>query len=157
MPLLSEPDRQTVRTHLTSISHRVTVLFFTQTFDAPESVTIARQVVDEVASLNDQISVDEVNLILDKERAAQFGVDRVPAIALLRDDEDTRIRFLGAPAGYEFTSFVEAVLLAGAGGSGLTPHSRARGDERAPRPDILHEPRRLRETLSERLEDRRSL
>ena len=134
MPLLSEPDRQTVRAHLTSISHRVTVLFFTQTFDAPESVTIARQVVDEVASLNEQISVEEVNLILDRERAAQFGVDRVPAIALLRDDEDTRIRFLGAPAGYEFTSFVEAVLLAGTGDSGLTPDSRGVIDERATSP-----------------------
>ena len=126
MPLLSEPDRQTVRTHLAAISHRVTVLFFTQTFGAPDTVTLARQVVDEIASLNEHITVEEVNLILDKERAAQFGVDRVPAIALLRDDEDTRIRFLGAPAGYEFTSLVEAVLLAGTGDPGLTPESRAR-------------------------------
>src|SRR6187455_3034770 len=107
--LLSESDRQTVRTHLAAITHRVTLLFFTQTFDAPETVTIARQVVDEVSSLSELITVEEVNLILDKDRAALFGVDRVPAIALLRDDEDTRIRFLGAPAGYEFTSLVEAV------------------------------------------------
>jgi glutaredoxin-like protein len=125
MPLLSETDRQTVRDHLAAITHRVTLLFFTRSFDAPESVTIAKQVVDEVASLSELISVEEVNLILDQERAARFGVDRVPAIALLRDDEDTRIRFLGAPAGYEFTSLVEAALLAGTGDSGLTPESRA--------------------------------
>ena len=131
MPLLSEPDRQTVRTHLAAISHRVTVLFFMQTFGAPDTVTLARQVVDEIASLNEHITVEEVNLILDKERAAQFGVDRVPAIALLRDDEDTRIRFLGAPAGYEFTSLVEAVLLAGTGDPGLTPESRTLIEERA--------------------------
>ena len=131
MTLLSEPDRQTVRTHLAAITHRVTVLFFTQAFDAPETVTIAKQVIDEVASLSEQITVEEVNLILDKERAAEFGVDRVPAIALLRDGEDTRIRFLGAPAGYEFTSLVEAVLLAGTGESGLTPENRARIAERA--------------------------
>lgn len=124
MPLLSEPDRQTVRSHLAPISHHVTLLFFTQTFDAPETVLIAKQVIDEVASLNDQVSVEEVNLILDKDRAAEFGIDRVPAIALLRDGEDTRIRFLGAPAGYEFTSLVEAVLLAGTGESGLTPESQ---------------------------------
>jgi glutaredoxin-like protein len=131
MPLLSESDRQTVRTHLTAITHRVTLLFFTQAFDAPETVRIAKQVVDEVASLSDLVTVEEVNLILDRERAAQFGVDRVPAIALLRDDEDTRIRFLGAPAGYEFTSLVEAVVLAGTGESGLTPESRALIAERA--------------------------
>ena len=63
----------------------------------PRRADQRKQVLDEVAALNDLISVEEVNLILDKERAAQFGVDRIPAIALLRDDEDTRIRFLGRP------------------------------------------------------------
>jgi glutaredoxin-like protein len=125
MPLLSEQDRQTVRTHFAAITHRVTLLFFTQTFGAPETVVIAKQVVDEVASLSDLVSVKEVNLVLDKERAAQYGVDRIPAIALLRDGADTRIRFLGAPAGYEFASLVEAVVLAGTGVSGLTAESEA--------------------------------
>ena len=125
MPLLSEQDRQTVRSHLAGISHQVTLLFFTQTFGAPDTVLVAKQVVDEVASLHDKIAVEEVNLILDKDRAAQFAVDRVPAIALLRDGEDTRLRFLGAPAGYEFTSLVEAIVLAGTGESGLSAESRA--------------------------------
>ena len=34
-------------------------------------------------------------------------------------------RFLGAPAGYEFMSLIEAVILAGTSDSGLTPDSRA--------------------------------
>jgi len=125
MPLLSEQDRQTVRTHFAAITHHVTLLFFTQTFGAPDSVMVAKQVVDEVASVSDLLSVEEVNLVLDKERAAQYDVDRIPAIALLRDGEDTRIRFLGAPAGYEFASLVEAVVLAGTGISGLTTESEA--------------------------------
>ena len=32
---------------------------------------------------------------------------------LLRGEEDTRIRFLGAPAGYEFVSLIEALVMAG--------------------------------------------
>src|SRR4051794_17658557 len=134
MPLLSDQDQQTVRTHLAAITHRVTLLFFTQTFGAPDSVLIARQVVDEVAALSDLVSVEEVNLILDTERTREFGIDRVPAIALLRDGEDTRIRFLGAPSGYEFTSLIEAVVLAGTGESGLTPESRALIAERVTTP-----------------------
>jgi len=43
---------------------------------------------------------------------------------LLKDGQDTRIRFLGAPAGYEFMSFVEAVILAGADDSGLSSTTR---------------------------------
>ena len=35
------------------------------------------------------------------------------------------MRFLGAPAGYEFMSLVEALILAGTGESGLTAESRA--------------------------------
>jgi glutaredoxin-like protein len=124
MSLLSERDRQTVRSHLAALTHDVTVLFFTQTIAAPETALIARQVIDEVASLNERIKVEEVNLILDKERSEQFGIDRVPGIALLRDGADTRMRFLGAPAGYEFSSLVEAILLAGSDDSGLTEDSK---------------------------------
>jgi hypothetical protein len=34
------------------------------------------------------------------------------------------MRFLGAPAGYEFMSLIEAVILAGTSDSRLTPDSR---------------------------------
>jgi glutaredoxin-like protein len=125
MALLSEQDRQTVRGHLGALTHRVTLLLFTQTFGGPETGPIAKQILQEVADLSDLITVEEANFVLDKERAAQYGVDRIPAIVVLRDDEDTRIRFLGAPAGYEFMSLVEAVLAAGSNDSGLTPESRA--------------------------------
>jgi len=124
MALLSEPDRQTVRTHLEDIRHQVKLLFFTQTIGGPESALIARQVLDEVVSLNDRISLEEVNFILDKDRAAQYGITHIPAVVMLRDDADTRMRFLGAPAGYEFMSLVEAVALAGGDDSGLSEASR---------------------------------
>ena len=125
MALLSDQDRAVVSGHLAAITTPVTILFFTQTIDAPDTALIARQVLDEVVSLNDQISLEEVNFVLDRERAAQFGIDGIPAVALLRGGEDTRIRFLGAPAGYEFMSLIDALILAGTGESGLTPESKA--------------------------------
>jgi glutaredoxin-like protein len=125
MPLLSDQDRQAVQARLAGITHSVTLVFFTQTFGAPDSVMAASQIVNEVASLNDRITVEEVNVILDKERTAAFGVADIPAVALLRDGADTRIRFLGAPSGYEFMSLVDAVALAGGDDSGLSPASRA--------------------------------
>ena len=125
MPLLSDADRAVVSGHLAAIKTPVTILFFTQTIGAPDTALVARQVLDEVVSLNDQISLEEVNFVLDQERAAQFGIDGIPAVALLRGGEDTRIRFLGAPAGYEFMSLVEALILAGTGDSGLTAESKA--------------------------------
>lgn len=125
MALLSEQDRQTVTRHLSTITNPVKILLFTQTIGAPESVAVAKQVVDELVGLNDHITLEEVNLILERERAAAYGVDAVPALVILRGEEDTGIRFLGAPAGYEFMSLIEAVLLAGSDDSGLTPESKA--------------------------------
>src|SRR5262245_5587553 len=125
MPLLSEQDRQAVRDRLAGVTHAVTLLFFTQTFGAPESAMAAHQILSEVASLNDHITVEEVNFILEQERAAEFGIADIPAIAVLRDGADTRVRFLGAPSGYEFLSLVDAVGLAGGDESGLSPASRA--------------------------------
>jgi alkyl hydroperoxide reductase subunit AhpF len=123
--LLSEQDRQAVRQHLAAIRQPVTLLLFTQTFDAPETTRMARQVVDELAGLNDLIRVEEVNFVLERARAAKYGIEHIPAIVLLAGDEDTRMRFLGAPAGYEFMSLIEAVILAGTNDSQLTPESRS--------------------------------
>ena len=125
MALLSEQDRHTVRGHLAVIEDPVRLLLFTQTFGAPDTVMIAKQVLDEIVSLNDHLSLEEVNFVLEQERARQYGVEQIPTVVLLKGDQDTRIRFLGAPAGYEFMSLIEAVILAGTNDSGLTPESRA--------------------------------
>jgi alkyl hydroperoxide reductase subunit AhpF len=125
MALLSDQDRQVVRTHLSGLAHDVTLLLFTQTIGGPETAVIAKQILDELSGLSDRLTVEEVNVVLEKERAATFGIDKIPAIVVLRDGEDTRIRFFGAPAGYEFMSLVEAVILAGRDESGLTQDSRA--------------------------------
>jgi glutaredoxin-like protein len=125
MALLSEQDRQTVRGHLAVIEEPVRLLLFTQTFGAPDSVRVAKQVLDEIVSLCEHLTLEEVNFVLEQDRARQYGVEQIPTIVLLRGDQDTRIRFLGAPAGYEFMSLIEAVILAGTNDSGLTPDSRA--------------------------------
>jgi alkyl hydroperoxide reductase subunit AhpF len=124
MALLSDQDRQVVRTHLAGLAHDVTLVLFTQTIGGPETSAIAKQILDELAGLNERLTIEEVNFVLEKERAASLGVDKIPAIVVLRDGEDTRIRFYGAPAGYEFMSLIEAVILAGSDESGLTGGSK---------------------------------
>lgn len=125
MALLSDQDRETVRARLAALQRPVTILFFTQTIGAPETVYLTKRVLDEVVGLSDRLTLEEVNLVLDRERAAQYGIEHIPAIVLLKDGEDTRIRFLGAPTGYEFMSLVEAVILAGTDDSGLSANTRA--------------------------------
>ncbi len=125
MALLSERDRQAVQAQLAPIDRPVTLLLFTQTIGAPEAVFAAGQVLREVAELHDLVKVEEANFILEKDRASDFGIAGIPGIVLLRDGQDTRMRFLGAPVGHEFASFIQAIVLAGCGDSGLSPESRA--------------------------------
>lgn len=124
MALLSDQDRQTVSAHLAGLAHPVTLLFFSQTIGGPETALIARQILDELTTLSPLITIEEVNFVLEQDRAAEYGVEEIPAIVLLRDGADTRMRFLGAPAGYEFMSLIEAVILAGGDDSGLSAESK---------------------------------
>jgi len=123
MALLSDADRVTLTQHLAPIAKKVDLLLFTQTFGATESGLIARQVVDEVASLHEKISVVEKNFVLDTEDKTKYGIDKAPALVVLADGQDTRMRMFGANTGYEFVSLVEAVLLAGTGNLELMPSS----------------------------------
>lgn len=123
MSLLSDADRTTLVQHLAPIGKQVDLLLFTQTFGGTESGLVAKQVLDEVASLHDKIAVVEKNFVLDTDDRAKYKVDKSPAIVVLSDGADTRMRLYGAPTGYEFVSLVEAVLLAGTGIPELEPET----------------------------------
>lgn len=126
MGLLSDSDTAVLKQHLAAIDTPVSLVLFTQTFGGSESGPVAKQVLDEIAGLNDKISVIDKNFVLDTDDRAKYGVEREPTIVVLRNGEDTRMRFLGAPTGYEFVPLVESVLLAGTGNLELDPASVAR-------------------------------
>lgn len=130
MTLISSADQARLRDDFSRMTKQVRLLFFTQTFGCDTCVQ-ARAIVDELPPLSPLITIEEVNVVLEKDRATIYGIDRTPAIALVTVDEqgaahDTRIRFLGTPSGYEFVSLVRAVVLAGGGGSTLSPAARER-------------------------------
>lgn len=123
MSLLSPTDQQTLRDMFADMTQPVTILFFTQTFGC-ETCDETRRILAELTDLTDRIVVEEINLVLDKERAASYGIDRAPGLVLLADGQDTRVRFLGAPLGYDFMAVVDAVLaVSGATDAPLTAES----------------------------------
>jgi alkyl hydroperoxide reductase subunit AhpF len=130
MPLLAAADQEKLRAAFAEMTRPVRLLFFTQTFGC-ETCAETRQILDELPALSDRIAIEEVNLVLEQEKAKAYGIDRAPAIAVVSQSEsgepiDSRIRFLGAPSGYEFVSLVQAVLLVGGRASTLSEASRQR-------------------------------
>ena len=131
MSLLAPADQQKLREAFDEMTRPVRLRFFTQTFDCETCRADAGRFSTSSRLSPDKISIDEVNVVLDKEAAAQQGIDRAPAILILTQDAsgqwaDSRMRFLGAPSGYEFVSLVQAVLLAGGRESHLTEAARQR-------------------------------
>jgi glutaredoxin-like protein len=127
--LIATADAERLRTDFAAMVRPVRLLFFTQTLEC-ETCLQARQIIDELPPLSDKIAIEEVNFLLERERANEYGIDRVPAIAIIGQSEDgaerdSHIRFLGTPAGYEFISLIRAILLVGGGGSLLSEANRA--------------------------------
>ena len=130
MALLSPADQDKLRETFAEMTRPVRLLFFTQTVGC-ETCVMTREIIDELPALSDRIAIDEINLVLEPDKAKPYGIDRAPGIAIVWQDEsaqphDSRIRFLGAPSGYEFISLVQAVLLVGGRPSTLSDETRKR-------------------------------
>ena len=130
MALISPTDQQRLRELFQEMTRPVRLLFFTQTLGC-DTCLETRQILDELPPLSDKIAIEEINFLLEPDKATQYGIDRVPAIAIVGQDEsggerDSKIRFLGTPAGYEFISLVQAVRLVGGVAPMLSEESRKR-------------------------------
>lgn len=128
MPLISAKDAEFLRNEFaTQLVNPVKLLMFTQTFEC-QFCAETRQIVEEVAALSDKITAEVYNFVVDKAVAESYGVDKIPAIAILRvegdREKDYGIRFYGIPSGYEFTSLIEDILDVSKGESGLQPKTK---------------------------------
>jgi len=124
MALLTDSVRRQAQQFLAPMVRPVKLVVFTQEMECAHCRE-NRLVAEETATLSDTLSVEVVNFILDKEKVAQFRVERVPAVGVV-GEKDYGIRFYGVPAGFEFTSLLGAIVLASTGDSGLKPETRAK-------------------------------
>lgn len=116
-------DNQDLENRLAALASPVRLVFFTQTFDCDICLP-ARQVIDQIANLSSQVSVEEYNLILDQKKVAEFKVDQAPATAII-GKRDLGLRYYGIPSGYEMASFFDAIVIAAGSDLGLTKESLA--------------------------------
>ncbi len=129
MPLLDERTRKQVRSALADVIEPITLVMFTQGEGGALECAFCgdtRQLVEEIATLSEKITVDVRDFQRDADLARQYGVDKIPAIVMLTGEQRTHhgIRFYGIPSGYEFSSFIEDLRMAGRGDAGLSATTR---------------------------------
>jgi glutaredoxin-like protein len=122
MGLIGNEEGQEIRERLNEMVNPVRLIHFTQELNL-EYGREAKQLVEELAGLSDNLSAEVYNYLLDKDRVAEYGIDKVPA-TVIRNGKDYGIRFYGIPAGYEFSTILDTIVAVSKGDSGLKPESR---------------------------------
>ena len=109
---------------LAAMRDPVKLVVFSQSLEAADLCAQNEALVREVVSLGDKLSMEVLNLAIDRDRAEAYGVDRVPAI-VVEGARDYGIRFLGVPSGYEFSNLLDSILLASTGEPSLSEETKA--------------------------------
>ncbi len=103
-----------VRTQLKDIFSKelrepVNLKLFSQAIGC-ETCQIAEELLKELADVEpDKIKLNVYSPLVDKEISQQYSVDRVPTI-VIEGDIDYGIRYIGLPAGLEFTTLVQGIV-----------------------------------------------
>jgi glutaredoxin-like protein len=136
MEMLNKDIREATRTKFEAeLTDTVTMAHFTQEpgrLVLPDSLRSqdcffckeTKQLLEEVKAQSDKIELEIYDFKADAEKAAAYGIDKIPATVLLKDGRDFGIRFYGIPSGYEYTSLLEALLDVSRGSTTLTEKTK---------------------------------
>jgi len=123
MGLLSANDETAVRKEFERIGGPVKLTVFASELGG-EHNTQTVSLIREVAALSDQLSVAVLNPHIDRDQAAAYGVTEAPAV-VVEGTRDYGIRFLGIPAGYEFSNLIDSIIAVSTGEAGLSEETKA--------------------------------
>ena len=123
MGFLSAKDEAAVKKEFERIGGPVKLIVFASELGGEHnSQTVA--LIREVAALSDQISVTVLNPHIERDQAAAYGVTESPVV-VVEGARDYGIRFLGIPAGYEFSNLIDSIIAVSTGEAGLTAETKA--------------------------------
>jgi glutaredoxin-like protein len=127
MATLADKDRDLLAQEFDKLTEPVKLVYFTQEQDCPYC-EITGQVINELGGLSGKVSAVVFDLVVNKDVADQYRVDKTPAIVVERAGEtatDYGIRFYGNPSGFEFPSVIEAIKDVSRGTTSLSAESKA--------------------------------
>ncbi len=101
----------------------VRILMFTQEVEC-RFCSDTRQLVQELATLNDKITVEVYDFVADSGKAKEYGIDKIPALTII-GKKDYGVRIYGIPYGYELQTLIEAVITVSKGKTDLSDKTKA--------------------------------
>jgi alkyl hydroperoxide reductase subunit AhpF len=124
MAILQPKDEDAVRKEFERLTGPVKLVVFSQELVAGDLCRQNEQLMKEVAALSEHITVEALNPAIDRERAEAYGAQDVP-LTIVEGARDYGIRFLGIPAGYEFSNLIDAIIAVSRGEAALSEQTKA--------------------------------
>ncbi len=107
---ISDQDKQEIKKQVGELSKLTELVLFSQKIGC-EYCTDTEQLLKELSETLDNLKLVVYNPLIDVDLANKYGVNKeLPAITL-RTDKDYNFKFLGIPAGYEFTWLLNSILM----------------------------------------------
>ena len=130
MELLNKDVREATKKRFEDMTGRVKIIHFTQ---EPSRLVLlnarqnqdcvfckeTKQLLQEVVALSNKIDFQVFDFKADKETAAAYGIERIPATVIM-GDEDYGIRIFGIPSGYEYQTLIDDIIDVSNRNSGLS-------------------------------------
>ncbi len=104
------------------LKDEVTMVYFTQEMEC-KFCEDTRGLLTELADVSDKIKLEIYDFVKDKDKADEYGVDKIPATVIV-GDKNRDIKFYGIPSGYEFSSLIDAIKLVSTGDNPLSDETR---------------------------------
>ncbi len=122
MPLLNNDIQNETKERFKELSGPVRLVNFTQKLECRHCED-TRRLTEEIASFSPKINAKVYNFTIDKEKAQQYKIDKIPAI-VVEAKKNYGIRFFGIPGGYEFNSLISSIIDISRGAADLSPESK---------------------------------
>lgn len=120
--LLNDEVIDQVKEAFQALEKDVTILFFEG--EDCEYCDDTLNLVTELAEITDKLHLDQYHLDQDQDVAERYRVDKAPGLVIASqngtDAVDHGIRYAGIPAGHEFTSLIQSLLLVSTGNADLS-------------------------------------
>ena len=125
--LLNEQVVGQIRQAFADLVHPVQMLFFGSKENC-EYCDDTRQLLSEISEVDEKVHLSIHDIHDDAALAGQYNVDKTPVIVIASKEGeqivDLGIRFAGIPAGYEFSTLINDIILASKRESGLSAATR---------------------------------
>lgn len=123
MPMLDDKVLKEVKNQLANMTGVVQLKLFTQPMEC-QYCKETHQMLEELCTVNPLLKLEVHLFDSDAEAVQKYGIEQIPALALI-GAKDYGIRFYGIPAGYEFSSLLNAILMVSTGITKLLPETKS--------------------------------